>query len=514
MSACAHVAAAGVLLWSVQPDPVPDQPGPETRLQMTAYQVKRSDAQERAPEIAEAGEEETGESVIASGSLALHKAAPLEASGSQVADLAPSAPSAVAQSTSGTRAEQAAAVPAQRIGSRKPATVILAAASPTPDPDARMASLSVAGLAVAAPSLSAAPHSAAALRKESPPLPLLNPEREVLEEARQSPEQLPSATPAAQPADSAAVPQQEVQTKAPDSTAIDLAQPDLYAAADLALPALSARASLAFPGSGDGPVDPVSLAAFQSFMQPGDLKDEAADIKDGIAGLMEAVPCSRLQVRFDPEAATLILSGHIPEEGLRGSVLSALQERMGASIPVQEDLLILPRPQCGALAGIARVGLPESTDQIANPLLVGKNHHARVFRYSDGQPLVLDLQGADYDAYLYVDYFDAAGSVLHLMPNEYTPMERTPAETSRQIGSERALKPGEPGLFLRVGPPYGQEIAVAFAASAPLYEGVRPLTEPAGPYLGWLEERVAEARAQHADFKGEWVYFFVATSAE
>jgi hypothetical protein len=64
-----------------------------------------------------------------------------------------------------------------------------------------------------------------------------------------------------------------------------------------------------------------------------------------------------------------------------------------------------------------------------------------------------------------------------------------------------------------VGPPYGQEIAAAFAASAPLYDGVRPTLEPAVPYLDWLRERVRAVRAGQPDFKGEWVYFFVATSA-
>ena len=63
-----------------------------------------------------------------------------------------------------------------------------------------------------------------------------------------------------------------------------------------------------------------------------------------------------------------------------------------------------------------------------------------------------------------------------------------------------------------IGPPYGQEIAVAFAASEPLYDGLRPLVEPAAPYLEWLKTRVTAARQANPDFKGEWVYFFVTTA--
>jgi hypothetical protein len=276
----------------------------------------------------------------------------------------------------------------------------------------------------------------------------------------------------------------------------------------------SAKATLAFTGANDGPVDPVSLAAFQSFMQPGDPGSNAAELRDGIAGLLNQVPCSRMQVRFQPDSNTLEVTGHVPEDGLREPVLAALQARMGTNIAVSDNLLILPRPQCGALAGIANVGLAQSTDQITNPLLVGEDTHARVFSYVQDQPLVLDMQGADYDAYLYVDFFDAGGNVLHLAPNEFTPLVLTQAKSAVRIGSEHELTPGEPGLFIKIGPPYGQEIAVAFAASAPLYSGNRPLVEPADAYLVWLKEQIARARARDSKFKGEWVYFFVSTAAE
>jgi hypothetical protein len=66
---------------------------------------------------------------------------------------------------------------------------------------------------------------------------------------------------------------------------------------------------------------------------------------------------------------------------------------------------------------------------------------------------------------------------------------------------------------MTVSPPYGQEIVVAFASTRPLYEGLRPTREPAGPYLDQLRESVAEARQLDPAYKGEWVYFFVSTAA-
>ncbi|WP_114287373.1 DUF4384 domain-containing protein [Candidatus Halocynthiibacter alkanivorans] len=280
---------------------------------------------------------------------------------------------------------------------------------------------------------------------------------------------------------------------------------------DLPPPSERGRATLAWSGE-DGTVDPVSLAAIQSFMRPGDLagsESNAGSVRDGIAAFLQSVPCARIQAAFIPETGSLELRGHIPENGLRGPVLSALQEQIGDAIPVTDNLLILPRPQCGALSGIAGVGLPQSTDQDSDERLVGPDAHARAYDYSEGQRLSFDLSAPDYDAYLYVDYFDAEGQVLHLVPNEIVGLEKLDAKTTIGIGKERV---GFPSLSITVGPPFGQEIAVAFAASTPLYDGLRPIREPAEPYLTFLKDRVARARALDSEFKGEWVYFFITTA--
>ncbi|MEP0153034.1 MAG: DUF4384 domain-containing protein, partial [Pseudophaeobacter sp.] len=270
-------------------------------------------------------------------------------------------------------------------------------------------------------------------------------------------------------------------------------------------------AALAFQGDGTKDLDPASIAAFQSFTRPGDPGSQAADLRDGLAGLLGAVPCSRLQVIFDPDTATLELRGHLPEDGLRQPVLAALQAQMGRDIALSDKMRLLPRPQCGALSGISTVGLPQSTDQITNPLLLGADAQARVLSYSDGEQLYFDLTAPDYPAYLYVDYFDAAGDVIHLSPNAQIPLILAEPKSAQRVG---AKTPKDTGLQITVGPPYGQEIAVAFAASSPLYDGLRPLSEPAAAYLDFLRRKVAEKRDQDIDFKGEWVYFLIETQAK
>lgn len=282
----------------------------------------------------------------------------------------------------------------------------------------------------------------------------------------------------------------------------------------LPLPAEKGIASLAWTGEADAPVEAASLAAIQAFMQPGDIDQSNSNIgelRDGIGAILASVPCARLQTTFVPETGALELRGHIPEDALRGPVLAALSEQIGGAIAVSDQLLILPRPQCGALSGIAEVGLPQSTEQLTNPRVIGADGFAQNYTYVDGQRLELDLVAPDYDSYVYVDYFAADGSVIHLQPNDRVPLEFSEAKVALSVGRDRGDKPS---LDITVSAPFGQEIAAAFAASRPLYDGVRPLQEPAGPYLEFLKNRVSQARATDPSFKGEWVYFFISTKAQ
>jgi hypothetical protein len=298
---------------------------------------------------------------------------------------------------------------------------------------------------------------------------------------------------------------------APDASPADALAAAGALAAAAALPAERMTAALAWSGAEGVAVDPASLAAIAAFTRTGDLvTPEDARLRDGIGGVLAAVPCARLQTAFDPMTGALELRGHIPEDGLRGPVLAALRDRIGPAIPVSDRVLILPRPQCSALSGIAAVGLPQSNDQASDPRVIGADAHVREYRYAAGQRLELDMEAPDYDAVIYVDFFDAAGNVIHLQPNAIVPLQRHAPRAALSVGRPRP--DGGPALDITIGPPFGQEIVVAFAASRPLYDGLRPMVEPAGPYLDFLRQRVEAARAADPGFKGEWIYFFVTTT--
>ncbi len=312
-----------------------------------------------------------------------------------------------------------------------------------------------------------------------------------------------SASPGISAAAALAVPQ---TTELSSSATSDLA--GFVAPASTASASVVASAALAWSGSANTVLDEQSLSAIQSFMAPGDIAGSAAhagSVRDGIGAALAQFPCSRLQAAFLPDTGGLEIRGHVPTPEMKTAVVGMLEQSVGGSIPVGGSVLVLPNPQCGVLDVVERLGLPQSVDQAGDPLVIGEEAQARIERREEGERLTLPLRGAEYDAYIYVDYYDADGNVIHLMPNELNTDNRIEANRYFKIGDD------ESGLKLTIAPPFGQDIAVILATTSPLYDGSLPLIEPAAEYLPWLHARVDAFSAADPDFRGEWVYHFVLT---
>ena len=449
-----HIGVGLALPVILAPDPIDSQPRPKSQVQIETQEVARSDAAPVAPDSPQTATEATAGAQLAQGQISQSRATPVPPPAEQAVASAPVVPVTAATPAPATPVV-VSAVPVETIAATvTPAQTLTATLAPAPQI-----------VATTAPTAQIAPSDA--------------PATQIM--AIAGPAQSLTDSTAAQTSPAAAIPP----------------------------PAEHFTAALAFSGGPQAQIDAASLATIQSFMRPGDIQSQTDQVRDAMQTLLESVPCSRLQAAFDPDTGSLQLRGHVPDEGLRAPILAALQAQVGTGIVVQDSMLILPRPQCGALSGIGAIGLPQSTDQLTNPLLVGADAQERTYDYSAGDQMILDLAAPDYDAYIYVDFFDAQGDVIHLVPNDTVPLTLHPAQSAMRIGVGDA---GTPYLNITIGPPYGQEIAAAFAASAPLYDGVRPLSEPAEPYLDWMAGQVAAARAADPDFKGEWVYFFVSTA--
>lgn len=267
--------------------------------------------------------------------------------------------------------------------------------------------------------------------------------------------------------------------------------------------ATKVSAGHAWTGSGDVKLDAQSINTLAAFLQPG--SGNARDVRDQMAQIMAAPACARVFTAFDRQTGELELRGHVPAPEIRAPLLAAMQAQIGGGLVLRDATHILPAPQCKTLDGIAALGLPQSEEQLTDFDLVGENAQVREYAFTEGDRLTIDLTGPDYPAYVYVDYFDAEGQVVHLRPNVQAPLEKVGASQVFSIGR------GD-DLDLRIAAPFGQDIAVAFATSEPLYEGLRPMIEPADVYLGALRKIVIAKSQSNPEFRGEWAYLFVATT--
>ncbi|OIQ33098.1 MAG: hypothetical protein BM562_01580 [Alphaproteobacteria bacterium MedPE-SWcel] len=526
-SLLANMGLVACVIVSLQPQEISDRDRPQSELQVTSQTVRKSDATAVSGDAADVPPAEATSNPVASSTVPQSSAEALlpekerlvtrPANGSQIAASAP-ASIAVKETPTAPPVTSALSGKATPIDSARTDPTALASLTPEALSIAVSETQAARAKEVAAPpidrlqeaQLAGTPLPAVAATPSQPLEDMAS-----LSTASAPPVLLPPASPVA------ALAPDPLMLEPEDRTGLPIAGSDLpaevlgnasaddfansLATVDASAPSI--RASLAFPAPNASTIDPQSLAVFQQFQDPG---PGGETLRDGLAGIVSAIPCARVQLSFDPDTATLELRGHLPEDYLRAPVLAALQSEMGQDIVLQDEMRLLPQPQCGALAGISDVGLPQSTDQITNPLLVGEDTHARVLSYAGGDRLFFDLTAPDYAAYVYVDYFDAGGSVLHLLPNAHVALAKAAPMSRFRVG---AKDPADAGLMITVGPPYGQEIAVAFAASHPLFpdQAQRPLQEPAAPYLDELKTAVSEAREAYPEFKGEWVYFLVTT---
>lgn len=98
-------------------------------------------------------------------------------------------------------------------------------------------------------------------------------------------------------------------------------------------------------------------------------------------------------------------------------------------------------------------------------------------RFLEGERVIVKLIAANYDGYVYVDYYSVDGGVAHIYPNRREP------SSGRVIGAGEQFNVGDiPGGWV-VGPPFGQELITVIASPVPLFTEEPDEIEDAADYL-------------------------------
>jgi hypothetical protein len=105
--------------------------------------------------------------------------------------------------------------------------------------------------------------------------------------------------------------------------------------------------------------------------------------------------------------------------------------------------------------------------------------------FVQGDALVLDVLAGDGDGFAYVDYYDASGNVVHMLPRPKAPDNHVRAGERLTLGTGGRL-----GEWV-VSPPYGRDLVIAIKTPEPIYQHPRQREiEPAEAYLADLRERL------------------------
>ena len=535
----AHAALFAFMALASEPDPLEAEPAQSGKIKMTSYEVPQSkaeaqDAKGEAQDANAAEGQALGQGPVRSESADAQplpqSVQPAEAPLSErpstltpdntaVAEIRNEtiveASAATGAPTPALRAEgpqaKAAPPPAEELAAAAPPPVSVAASLPGTQatPSLSTAQPAQTALATATPPINAVVAPATQSAAQSPPTTLLasaSVEPATLSATAPNAGAVPASSLITEASAQISADGDETSAKAPPAQPAPSRAPDAPIATEPPLDAPTISAATGW--SGDTTFDPTSLAAIQSFMQPVDTADQSGTPRDAISQLLASVPCARLAATFIPETGTLELRGHIPDDTIREPILTAIRQQLGESIPVGGSMLVLPSPQCDVLSRLENLGLPQSQGQQRDAKELGAITQIATFDYGNGERVIVKMRSPDYPAFVYVDFFDVDGRVLHLRPNQWENVELHGPDTPLQIGADRE---GETSVKLLVRPPYGQELAIAYASSLPLYEGLRETIEPAEPYLDYMRGRIAELKADNPDYRGEWVYMFIQT---
>ena len=121
-----------------------------------------------------------------------------------------------------------------------------------------------------------------------------------------------------------------------------------------------------------------------------------------------------------------------------------------------------------------------------------------------GQGLVIEASASTaFAGYVYVDFVQHDGSVLHMMWTEQ--------QVGRNAAAGQQFLLGTAGQTFTIVPPFGTEMLVVVSSPTPLFNAPRPQVEDAKTYLAELETALKKATVPNAENQPVSNYHFITT---
>ena len=201
------------------------------------------------------------------------------------------------------------------------------------------------------------------------------------------------------------------------------------------------------------------------------------ELRRQLAAATAGYQCAALDVAVSPDREVRI-SGHLatPQE------IDRLRRDIGAISgvgPASFDVGVMGWPYCEVAAMLTPL-TGQGMRDAPTLALTSKELHI-------GDRLTVDVRAPGFDGYLYIDYFNAEGEVLHVFPSGRDRLNLRPSRNHFVLGCPPMLT-----TYTLGGKP-GRQLVSLVATSKPLFSDPRPEVEQARDYLANLSEAIGRA---------------------
>jgi hypothetical protein len=211
-----------------------------------------------------------------------------------------------------------------------------------------------------------------------------------------------------------------------------------------------------------------------------------APTADAIAATLAVVPCSALVGTVQGHALTV--RGFLPKAVGPARLRDTLAAMPGVAT-VSLDVQQLDPDKCAVMNAFAPYWIAHRRAGGGARIRLAAPHAAPGAVLAEGDPLVVDVTTpAAPESFITVDYHVLDGNVVHLLPNPRARDNRAPANYTATIGSL-----GEWGI----GKPFGAELIVLLTTPVPLFDALRPVTEPGAAYLAAVTQQLRQIGARN-----------------
>lgn len=201
-------------------------------------------------------------------------------------------------------------------------------------------------------------------------------------------------------------------------------------------------------------------------------------IEGPVQQALAAFPCSDLTASVDEGKGTVKINGYVS----RADDITGVKQRISAlegvkTADVQVQLRIWPHCE---VVKILEPYQARNKDSGYGLTVTPSTGHSD--RFIEGEKVTIKVTQANYDGYLYVDYYFVDGNMAHIFPHPNEP------ESGRLVKAGETLVIGNTPEGWEVSAPFGQELITVISSPTPLYD--RPLStfDKAEDYLPKLRQ--------------------------